>query len=260
MLPDSLGSPSVSGLFPQRGWSWSLQKRQHQCSCRTWGHSQTHACQFGCSTRTQHHPPHMTPAGCRLDSIQCHVSALRVCELLLFWEKGSCLKIKHTCFAHLSIVALQINNILKREDQVNVNDVSVDSSEHVATVAEGALRCGERERMKQKLMALKWILWLTQSKTCSSPPCSRAQWTPWRCGCHRWAGSSASVCLKSPPGWRGLWGAKLHCAPPPGTPYTAPTLCRQFTVRGNKQHNALYFAFIAIWLLFVWKTLKNKLS
>ncbi len=45
---------------------------------------------------------------------------------------------------HLSIVAIEIEDVLKRCDRVDLNDISIDSCKHVATVAKGTLRCGER--------------------------------------------------------------------------------------------------------------------
>lgn len=45
-------------------------------------------------------------------------------------------------------MALQIKDVLKRGDGVDVDDIPIDSSKHVATVTEGTLRYGAR-RWKQ---------------------------------------------------------------------------------------------------------------
>ena len=50
-----------------------------------------------------------------------------------------------SCLTHLSIVALQIEDVLKIGDGVDVDDISIDSCKHVATVAKSTLRCGERK-------------------------------------------------------------------------------------------------------------------
>lgn len=47
-----------------------------------------------------------------------------------------------SCLTHLSIVALQVENVLKRCDGVDVDDISIDSCKHVATVAKSTLNCG----------------------------------------------------------------------------------------------------------------------
>ena len=53
----------------------------------------------------------------------------------------------HSCLTHLSIVALQTEDVLKRSDRVDVDDIPIDSCKHVATVAKSTLRL-EREVLK----------------------------------------------------------------------------------------------------------------
>ena len=46
-------------------------------------------------------------------------------------------------------MALQIEDVLKRGDGIDVDDISVDSSKHVATVAKSTLRGKKREKVNK---------------------------------------------------------------------------------------------------------------
>lgn len=50
----------------------------------------------------------------------------------------------HSCLTHLSIVALQTEDVLKRSDGVDVDDIPIHSCKHVAAMAKSTLRCGTK--------------------------------------------------------------------------------------------------------------------
>lgn len=59
-----------------------------------------------------------------------------------------------SCLTHLSIVALQVEDVLKRGEGVDVDDISVDSCKHVAAVAKSTLKV-RREKAKTTVKELK---------------------------------------------------------------------------------------------------------
>lgn len=50
----------------------------------------------------------------------------------------------HSGLTHLSIVALQTEDVLKRSDGVDVDDIPIHSCKHVAAMAKSTLRCGTK--------------------------------------------------------------------------------------------------------------------
>lgn len=62
---------------------------------------------------------------------------------------------------HLSIVALQIKDIVKRGDRIDLNDVSIDSCKHVATIAKSTLKSeGDKDRVQAQKFWVENVIML----------------------------------------------------------------------------------------------------
>lgn len=58
-------------------------------------------------------------------------------------------------------MALQVENVLKRYEGVDVDDVSIDSCKHVAPIAESTLTCREKNLLYHVIQPVAyWLSWL----------------------------------------------------------------------------------------------------
>ena len=152
-VPESHISLWDSCLIQPQMLSCHLVKRQHWCSCRTSARSRLRVCSWTCSTRTRRRPSHTRWFYCHPDSRLLAAPEAPLCEsVVIQWTVNNCQKswvsteqwaisctlLRQICY--LAIVTLQVANILKGCWWVQLNHVSMNSSKHMASIAEWTLK------------------------------------------------------------------------------------------------------------------------